>query len=66
MNHIFFAELNIHGAWVIYGDLGVRQYYYTTKREAMRRYNEECARTVFTNEKHRVKPSKKDTSTVTG
>lgn len=60
MNHIFFAELNIHGAWVIYGDLGVRQYYYMTKREAMQRYNEECARKVFTCEKRRVKPSIKD------
>ncbi len=38
---IFFVEKNIHGAWVIYGALGVRQYYYYTKKEAMRLYREE-------------------------
>lgn len=38
---IHFVEKNIHGAWVIYGDLGMHQYYYFTKREAMRRYREE-------------------------
>ena len=24
---IHFTERNIHGAWVVYGELGVRQYY---------------------------------------
>jgi len=38
---IYFAEKNIHGAWVVYGLLGVRQYYGFTKKEAMSRYHEE-------------------------
>lgn len=30
---IDFVERNIHGAWVVWGDLGIRQYYgYTKKR----------------------------------
>lgn len=66
MKHIFFAEKNLRGAWVIYGDLGVRQYYYMTKREAVRRYNEECTRVLFFNEFRRVKSTKKETSTVRG
>lgn len=41
---IHFVEKNIHGAWVIYGDLGIQQYYYYTKREAMRQYREEWYR----------------------
>lgn len=48
---IFFAERNIHGAWVIYGDLGVRQYYGYTKREAERKYREECKQKIFVNQK---------------
>lgn len=47
---IFLVERNIHGAWVIYGELGVRQYYDYTKKEAISRYKEEVARTVFYNE----------------
>ncbi len=38
---IYFVEKNICGAWVIYGALGVRQYYYYSKKEAMCRYREE-------------------------
>lgn len=38
---IDFIERNIHGAYVIYGQLGMRQYYYYTKAEAMKRYREE-------------------------
>lgn len=38
---IYFVEKNIHGAWVVYGLFGVRQYYYYTKKEAMRRYRGE-------------------------
>lgn len=60
MKYILFVDQNLRGAWVIYGDLGIRQYYYMTKREAMRLYNEECARKVFTCKKRRVKPSIKD------
>lgn len=36
------VEKNIHGSWVIWGDIGMRQYYYYTKREAMARYRAEC------------------------
>lgn len=48
---IFFAERNIHGAWVIYGDLGVRQYYGYTKREAEWKYRGECKQKTFVNQK---------------
>jgi hypothetical protein len=41
-------ERNIHGAWIIYGVLGVEQYYYYTKKEAEKRYREEAKRTIFT------------------
>lgn len=37
---IFFAERNIHGAWVIYGTEGVKQYYGYTKAEAESLYRE--------------------------
>ena len=47
LGSIFFVERNVYGAWVIYGDLGVRQYYYYTKTEAVRLYREECERTFF-------------------
>lgn len=35
---IFFIEQNIHGAWVIYGAIGVRQYYGYSKRAAQAKY----------------------------
>ena len=38
MNMIYFVEKNVHGAWVIYGTDGVKQYYYYTKTEAIRKY----------------------------
>lgn len=41
---IDFAERNTRGAWVIWGDVGIRQYYGYTKQEAMRRYRDECQR----------------------
>ena len=40
---MMFVEKNIHGAWVIYGDIGIRQYYYT-KKQAMEMYKEEVAK----------------------
>ena len=46
---IHLVERNIRGAWVIYGLLGVRQYYYYTKREAMRLYREEFQNTTAIN-----------------
>ena len=39
---IHLMEKNIHGAWVIYGEIGVRQYYYYTKKEARSLYIKEC------------------------
>ena len=48
-NQIHFIEQNIHGAWVIYGILGIRQYYYYTKNQAIQQYREECNKTIFTN-----------------
>lgn len=48
---ILFTERNIRGAWVVYGDLGVRQYYGYSKRESERRYREECRQTFVYNQK---------------
>lgn len=48
-DYIFFIERNIRGAWVIYGRLGVRQYYDHSKSEAKQKYIEECKRTIFDN-----------------
>ena len=40
---IYYVDKNICGAWVIYGDLGVRQYYGYTKRQSIERYqNDWC------------------------
>lgn len=46
---IFFVEKNIHGAWTIYGVLGVKQYYYYSRKEAMQRYMEEARSKVLFN-----------------
>lgn len=48
---VFFVERNIRGAWVIYGALGVRQYYYHTRAESVKLYREECKRTIVEEEK---------------
>ena len=40
---IFFIETNIHGAIVIYGNLGIRQYYYYSQKTARELYLKECA-----------------------
>ena len=45
---IFFMEKNIRGAWVIYGELGVRQYYYYTKAQARKMYIDEFNSTIIT------------------
>ena len=47
MSCIRFAERNIHGAWVVYGLLGIRQYYGYTKKEAFAKYKAEYDKTVF-------------------
>ena len=39
---VWLVERNIHGAWVVYGACGIKQYYYCTKTEAKRKYKE-CA-----------------------
>lgn len=31
---IYFMGQNIHGAWVVYGTAGIKQYYYYTEWEA--------------------------------
>ena len=46
-----FIERNIHGAWVIYGDIGIKQYYYYTKKQAIQMYEEEAAKHNFVNQK---------------
>lgn len=48
---VFLVEKNVRGAWVIYGTLGVRQYYDYTKSEAIEKYRKECIGKVFFNEK---------------
>lgn len=50
-SRIYFMEKNIHGAWVIYGVIGIKQYYYYTKSQARKMYLEECNRTYFVNKK---------------
>ena len=39
---IWFMEKNIHGAWVVYGVAGIKQYYYYTKKEARQKYIDDC------------------------
>ena len=54
MTHIYFMEKNIRGAWVIYGTLGVKQYYYYTKAQAKNLYLDECRKKVFVSQKNGV------------
>lgn len=39
-------ERNVHGAWVVYGVCGVKQYYNYSKAEARRLYLEDCKRCI--------------------
>ena len=41
-SNIWLVERNVRGAWVIYGAIGVRQYYGYTKAEAKAKYQAEC------------------------
>ena len=41
---------NIHGAWVIYGIDGVKQFYNYTKAQAIQKYKDNCARKYVVNE----------------
>lgn len=47
MKIIFFSEKNVHGAWVVYGINGVKQYYGYTKKEAENRYREEAEKVII-------------------
>lgn len=46
---IYFSERNVHGAWVVYGLAGVKQYYGYSKREAEKRHREEYKQTFVVN-----------------
>lgn len=46
---ICLIEKNVHGAWVIYGVIGVKQYYYYTKKNAISRYIDQCKQSSITN-----------------
>ena len=48
---IWYMEKNIHGAWVICGVIGMRQYYYYSKKESKQKYLDECSKTYFVNRK---------------
>lgn len=48
-NIVFFIEQNIHGAWVVYGAYGIKQYYGYTKEEARQKYID--SDTIFVNER---------------
>ena len=47
MGNIFFIDMNVRGAWVVYGRIGVRQYYGYTKEEAKNKYKKECEQTLL-------------------
>jgi len=47
--NIHFIEMNIRGAWVVYGAIGIRQYYGYTKKEAKMKYQQACRETIVTN-----------------
>ena len=51
MATIDLVETNMRGAVVVWGVIGIRQYYGYTKTEARRMYLEECKRKVFFNQK---------------
>ena len=46
---IDFMERNREGYWVIWGAVGMRRYLYYAKREARKRYLDECRQKVFLN-----------------
>ena len=48
MGIIYFTEKNVHGAWVIYGIIGVKQYYGYTKKQAEKSYKDEARMKVIT------------------
>ena len=44
---IFIVERNVRGAWVIYGALGVRQYYGYSKAESVQKYRQEVKEKIL-------------------
>lgn len=50
-NNIFAVERNVRGAWVIYGALGVRQYYGYTRAAAIEAYRKKCAEKIVEGKK---------------
>ena len=46
---IYFTERNTRGAWVVYGVIGIKQYYYYTKTQAQQLYKQEVQNTNFIN-----------------
>ena len=40
MKNIYLIEKNIFGAIKIYGSIGTKTYYYYTKKEAIKKYNQ--------------------------
>lgn len=51
---IYFVEKNVYGAWVIYGALGVRQYYGYTKQQSKKRYRNDCQNTLLSEQRKEV------------
>lgn len=39
---VWFVEMNIRGAWVVYGIDGIKQYYGYSKEEAVSQYKADC------------------------
>lgn len=50
-NNIFAVERNVRGAWVIYGALGVRQYYGYTRAAAIEAYRKGCREKIVEEQK---------------
>lgn len=44
---IWLIERNVRAAWVIYGEIGIRQYYGYSKQQAKEKYLDECKKSVF-------------------
>ena len=38
---IYFIERNIRGAWIVYGIIGIKQYYGYTRKQAIQLYKEQ-------------------------
>ncbi len=52
MAMIHFVERNYHGAWVVWGVIGIRQYYDYTKKRAIELYKEEVCNTMLVSKTH--------------